>query len=79
MSFQKISVKNIRIGKRFRKDIGSIQLLENSIATLGLLQPIIVKQETSGAFTLLAGFRRLQACKSLGFEKIDAHVMGDKK
>ena len=65
----------IRIGERFRKDCGSLQSLATSISKIGLLHPIIV-QEEGNTYTLLSGFRRLQANKILGLKTISANVMG---
>jgi ParB family transcriptional regulator, chromosome partitioning protein len=74
--FQSIPVDSILIGTRFRKDCGSMDSLINSISKFGLLQPIVVRPEVGEKFTLLAGFRRLNACKMLKMDMIEAHVMG---
>lgn len=50
-----------------------IKALADSIAELGLLQPITVKRD-GGSFELIAGERRLRAVKSLGHTKIKAIV-----
>jgi ParB family chromosome partitioning protein len=57
---------DIKVGKRHRQDLGDIGALAKSIATLGLLHPITV--DANG--NLLAGARRLAACKQLGWSKI---------
>ena len=75
-TFLEIPLEKIRIGKRFRKDCGSLHALANSISQTGLLQPIIVKLEKNETYFLLAGFRRIQAHKLLGFSTIYAHVLG---
>jgi ParB family chromosome partitioning protein len=50
------------IGDRFRKELGDITGLAKSIQEHGLLQPVILSEN----YQLIAGERRLQACKSLG-------------
>jgi ParB family chromosome partitioning protein len=61
----------IKIGARFRQDHGDVAALARSIADIGLLHPIVVTQHGR----LLAGRRRLEACKSLGWETIPVTVM----
>ena len=48
--------------------------LAQSIRTYGLLQPILVRKEKEDVFQLIAGERRLMACKSLGWSHITAVV-----
>ncbi len=50
-----------------------IQELAQSIKTYGLLQPIILRRAGRG-YQLVAGERRLIACKSLGWQSISAAV-----
>ncbi|KXB08079.1 hypothetical protein AKJ58_00995 [candidate division MSBL1 archaeon SCGC-AAA385D11] len=54
--------------------MGDIEPLANSIDRVGLLNPITVRKDGS-SYRLLAGFRRLEACKSLGWEKIPSQVL----
>lgn len=61
----------IKIGPRFRRDLGDIDGLARSIADIGLLHPIVVSQHGH----LLAGRRRFEACKSLRWETISVTVM----
>jgi Predicted transcriptional regulators len=56
-------INNIKIGERFRKDIGDIDLLAKSIKEIGLLHPIVINENNE----LIAGVRRLEACKKLGW------------
>lgn len=51
----------------------SISELAETIKVHGLIQPIIVKKTESG-YELVAGERRLRACKEAGFVKIQAIV-----
>jgi ParB family chromosome partitioning protein len=62
---------NIRVGKRHRRDMGDIAGLAASISDIGLLNPITVDEDGR----LLAGARRLVACKRLGWKEIPVNVM----
>lgn len=66
-------VDSIKIGFRYREDLGDIQSLSKSIAKIGLLNPITVTSEG----TLLAGHRRLMAVKALGWRTIQCVVADD--
>ncbi|MBX9636232.1 MAG: ParB/RepB/Spo0J family partition protein [Nitrosomonas sp.] len=79
-----INVNDIRINAQVRTFIGAKGLGEmvNSIKTLGVLQPILVTVNNDDAeyvYTLVAGERRLTACKELGFAKIPAIVVEEKQ
>jgi ParB family chromosome partitioning protein len=65
-----IAIKDIRVGQRKRKAEDVSDLVE-SIGQLGLLQPIVVTADNR----LVAGFRRLQACKQLGWTTIPAKIV----
>ena len=52
----------------------AIKELALSIREVGLLQPITVRETTSG-YELVAGERRLRACKMLGMKEISAIVI----
>jgi ParB family chromosome partitioning protein len=58
-------VEKIRVGPRHRRDLGDLDGLAASIEDIGLLNPITV--DDTGL--LLAGARRLAACKLLGWER----------
>jgi N6-adenosine-specific RNA methylase IME4 len=64
-------ITDIRIGHRHRKDAGDIRQLAASIAELGLLHPVVISPDC----TLIAGERRLTACKSLGWTDIPVTVV----
>jgi ParB family chromosome partitioning protein len=57
--------------------------LAKSIKLKGLLQPIIVRacSDTSQYFEIIAGNRRYEACKQLGWRKVTCHIVevGDKQ
>ena len=54
-------------------DEGELSALGESIRENGLIQPISVRK-IKGGFELIAGERRLRACKLIGREKIEAIV-----
>lgn len=56
-----LRIENITIGERIRKDFGDLQPLAESIADIGLLQPIGVTPENM----LVFGERRLRAVRDL--------------
>jgi ParB family transcriptional regulator, chromosome partitioning protein len=64
-------IEDIRIGKRHRRDLGDVDGLAASIAELGLLHPIVVNSRGE----LIAGERRLQAAKLLGWKEVPATVI----
>jgi len=56
-----MEINKIKIGKRFRKDIGDLSDLKKSIEEIGLLHPIVIDENN----TLIAGRRRLEVFKQL--------------
>jgi ParB family chromosome partitioning protein len=66
-----VLIEQINVGPRFRKDLGDIDNLAKSIQELGLLQPIVISE----TYDLIAGQRRLEACKSLGWTEIPATIV----
>lgn len=71
MAIESVDINSIKIKKRIREKTVSIQPLVDSIKKYGLLEPIVIDQNNR----LIAGFRRLQACKQLGFDTILANVV----
>lgn len=53
----------------------SLNALAESISRVGLLQPISVRSLDASRYELIAGERRLRACKKLGLSHIDALVL----
>jgi ParB family chromosome partitioning protein len=66
-----VSLSEVRIGARHRKDLGDLTSLANSIRSVGLLQPIVITPDGQ----LIAGQRRLEAVKGLGWTEIPARVV----
>lgn len=71
MAIESIDIASIKVKKRIRGSNVSIQPLVESIQKYGLLEPIVIDQNNR----LIAGFRRLEACKKLGFTTILANVV----
>ena len=63
-----LDLNSITIKTRPRHDNGDLSTLENSIRKLGLLCPIIVDRNN----VLIAGGRRLAACRNAGITTIPA-------
>jgi N6-adenosine-specific RNA methylase IME4 len=63
---RKLAINKIKVRGRFRKNLGDIHSLAASIEELGLLHPIVVRPDGR----LIAGERRLAACKKLGWKSV---------
>ena len=61
---------------RFEPEKQAIASLAESIAQHGLIQPILVRQ-IDNTYQLIAGERRLLACKKLGRERIEAIICSE--
>lgn len=67
-----MDVASIEVGLRYRADMGDLQRLADSIADIGLLQPIVVTPDRK----LIAGERRLRACSEiLGWQEIPTRIV----
>ena len=66
-----LRIDAILIDNRFRKDMGDLQGLAEDIDDLGLIQPVVV----TPANKLVAGGRRIEAVKLLGWETIPVTVI----
>jgi ParB family transcriptional regulator, chromosome partitioning protein len=72
---ESVEVRMIRPTKTpLRTDAGPIAGLMVSIQDRGLLEPIIVRPVEDG-FEVVAGMRRYEACKKLGWRRLPAHVV----
>jgi ParB family chromosome partitioning protein len=65
-----LSIAEVRIPESRLRGLGDLDALRESIASAGLLQPIIVDK----SHTLVCGLHRLEACRSLGWTRIAAVV-----
>jgi DNA modification methylase/ParB-like chromosome segregation protein Spo0J len=63
-----VPIREIKVPRRFRRDLGDIQALAESIKEVGLIHPVVINSRNE----LVAGYRRLEAAKLLGWEKIPA-------
>ena len=67
----KIQIEDILIQDRIRQDVGDLSELISSIKSVGLIHPIVLNEK----YELLTGYRRLQACKLLGWETVDCTIV----
>ena len=65
-----IPVDNIIVKKRIRKDMGDIDSLAESLKRYGQIHPVIINKKS----VLIAGARRLEAAKRLGWRTINAII-----
>ncbi len=72
ISIDKISVSPFQARKEFSE--AEIEMLASSIESEGLMQPILVRTLKDGNYELIAGERRLRACKKIGLKRIIANV-----
>jgi|TARA_Y100000310_G_scaffold345664_1_gene467909 ParB family chromosome partitioning protein len=70
MKVRHLKLDEIKVGKRFREDMGDIEELAASFKEVGVLQPISVDEQ----FNLLAGGRRVEAAKVAELKSIPAIV-----
>jgi N6-adenosine-specific RNA methylase IME4/ParB-like chromosome segregation protein Spo0J len=66
-----VNIDQIQVGFRYRKDLGDLRPLADSIAEVGLLHPVVVTPEGR----LIAGQRRLETCRQLGWTDIPVTVV----
>jgi ParB family chromosome partitioning protein len=63
-----VSIEDIKVNKRIRKDMGDIAALAESMERFGQISPIVITKKN----VLVAGGRRLEAARSLGWRTINA-------
>lgn len=66
-----MQLDEIQVGFRYRKELGDLRALAQSIEEVGLLHPIVVTPEGR----LIAGQRRLEACRLLGWHEVPVTVV----
>ena len=66
----------IQIGTRSRRALTGIESLAASIEKVGLLHPPAVREAADGSFVLVAGHRRIEAMKLLGWTETRVTVIG---
>ena len=67
----KVKIKDIVVKKRIRKNLGNLDQLMESMNKFGQLHPIIINSKLQ----LIAGNRRLEAAKRLGWLSIEANII----
>jgi len=65
-----IPIKDIIVKKRIRKEMGDIEALAESLKRYGQISPIVISAKN----VLIAGGRRLEAAKYLGWRNINAVI-----
>ena len=68
-----VNISDIKIKKRVRHELGDLEALKNSLRIYGLLNPITLNSK----YELIAGERRLQAAKQLGWTNINANILNN--
>ncbi|MCF7946064.1 MAG: ParB N-terminal domain-containing protein [Spirochaetia bacterium] len=66
-----IRVDEIKVKRRIRKDLGDLSQLMDSIKDHGLMNPIVINEKRE----LIAGERRLESVKALGWKTVDVHII----
>ncbi|MDR3284258.1 MAG: ParB N-terminal domain-containing protein [Treponema sp.] len=66
-----VQISEIKVKHRVRRDLGNLETLKDSLRRYGLLTPITL----NGRYELVAGGRRLEAAKQLGWTSITANVV----
>lgn len=73
--FHSLSLSSITVNReeRQRRELLDIHILSDSISRLGLIHPVVVTREG----VLVAGERRLEACKALGWDSITVQYLDE--
>lgn len=66
-----VKIEDIKVKKRVRRDLGDLTALKDSMHRYGLMNPITLNSN----YELVAGERRLEAAKSLGWERVNANIL----
>ena len=66
-----ISIDDIKVKKRIRKDLGDLEALKDSLKRYGLMNPITLNSR----YELIAGQIRLEAAKQLGWTTIQVNIL----
>lgn len=66
-----VQIKDIKIKRRVRKDLGNLEDLKDSMKIYGLMNPITLNSR----YELIAGERRLQSAIQLGWTSINANII----
>lgn len=66
-----LRIDQITLRRRVRKDLGDLSALMESMRVHGLITPILVNKDKQ----LIAGQRRLESAKRLGWKTVEAYVV----
>lgn len=66
-----LRIDQITLRRRVRKDLGDLSALMESMRAHGLMTPILVNKDKE----LIAGQRRLESAKRLGWKTVEANVV----
>ncbi len=66
-----VPIDDISVKKRVREDLGDLSKLMESMRAYGLMNPIVINTRQE----LIAGERRLESAKRLGWKTIEAHIV----
>jgi len=66
-----VPISDIIVKKRIRKNMGDIDILAESLRRHGQISPIVISKKN----VLIAGGRRLEAAKTLGWRTINAVIL----
>jgi ParB family chromosome partitioning protein len=74
-SFNSVLIEAIKVNRadRQRRELVNIPILADSIRRAGLIHPIVIDRELG----LVAGERRLEACRSLGWTHINSQYLDE--
>lgn len=72
-SITEVDIEKVVIRRRVRHNLGDVTALAESLRKHGLLNPIVVTGENE----LIAGHRRLEAARKLGWARIPARVIAE--
>lgn len=67
----RVRIEAVQVVGRHRRDLGDLSGLMASIADVGLLHAVVLTPD----MRLLAGARRLDACRRLGWDMVDARIV----
>ena len=68
-----VPINEIIIKNRVRRNLGDLSSLMESISKYGLINPIAINAKKE----LIAGHRRLESCRRLGWEAVQVRVVSD--
>lgn len=66
-----LRIDQITLRRRVRKDLGDLSALMESMRIHGLMAPILVNKDKE----LIAGERRLESAKRLGWKTVEAYIV----